>query len=137
MLTTKSSFARYAEHVQAASPPSRRVGLIAGYYRLTAALSGIGLAATLALAPTHWSSFWASVLAHPFAFAVWPFNIATCWWTGQLIGQRQRLGGWVVLCSIGMGALGQLVAHRTGASMTILAAALGLGAIASIWNELE
>jgi hypothetical protein len=119
------------------TPRSRRVGLIAGYYRLTAVLSGVGLAATLALAPTHWSSFWAVVLAHPLAFLSWPFSVATCWWTGELIGQRQRLGAWVAITSIGLGALSQLAAHRTGASVTIFAAALGLAAIASIWSELE
>ena len=137
MSSTKSPLGRYAEHVRAATPASRRVGLIAGYYRLTAALSGVGLATTLVLAPTHWSSFWASVLAHPFAFASWPFSIASCWYTGELIGRRQRLGAWVAVTSIGLGALSQLAAHRTGASATIIAAGLGLAAIASIWRELE
>ena len=135
--TTKSPLARYAEHVHMGTPRSRRVGLIAGYYRLTAAVSGIGLTATLALAPTHWSSFWASVLAHPLAFVSWPFSIATCWWTGELIGERRRFGAWVAVSSIGVGALSQLAAHRTGASATIVVAALGLAAIASVWRELE
>ena len=116
---------------------SRRVGLIAGYYRITSVLSGVGLAATLAMAPTHWSSFWAAVLAHPLAFASWPFSVATCWWTGELIGQRQRRGAWVAICSIGLGALSQLTAHRTGVLATLVVASLGLAAIASVWRELE
>jgi hypothetical protein len=135
--STKSPLARYAEHVHATTPASRRVGLIAGYFRITAVASGLGLATTLALAPTHWSSFWAGVLAHPLAFASWPFNIAACWWTAELIGQRQRRGAWVVITSIGLGVLSQLAAHRAGTSATIFAAGLGLAAIASIWRELE
>src|SRR3954470_9720662 len=87
------------------SPRSRRVGLIAGYYRLTAVLSGFGLAATLAVAPTHWSSFLATLLAHPLAFASWSVGIATSWWTGELIGQRQRFGAWIAVTSIGLGVL--------------------------------
>ena len=121
------------EHVHAATPASRRVGLIAGYYRITAALSGVGLA----LASTHWSAFWPSVLAHPLGFASGVFSVATCWWTGELIGQRQRLGAWVAVTSIGLGALSQLAAHRTGAWVIIVGAGLGLAAIASIWRELE
>ena len=137
MLSTKSPLGRYAEHVEMTTARSRPVGLIAGYYRLTAVLSGLGLTATLALAPMHWSSFWAALLAHPLAFVSWPVNVATCWWTGELIGQRRRLGAWVALSSIGLGVLSQLAAHRTGASVTIFVAALGLAAIASVWRELE
>ena len=137
MSSTRAPLGRYAEYVRSATPASRRVGFIAGYYRLTATVSGIGLATTLALAPTHWSSFWAAVVAHPLAFASWPFNVATCWWTGELIGRRQRLGAWVVVSSIGLGVVSQLAAHRAGASATLVAAGLGLAAIASIWRELE
>jgi hypothetical protein len=121
------------EHVHAATPASRRVGLIAGYYRITAVLSGVGLA----LASTHWSSFWPAVLAHPLAFASGLFSVATCWWTGELIGQRQRRGAWVAVTSIGLGALSRVAAHPTSASVIIFGAGLGLAAIASIWRELE
>src|SRR4051812_21688040 len=118
------------------SPRSRRVGLIAGYYRLSATLSGFGLATTLALAPTHWSSFVATLLAHPLAFASWSAGIATSWWTGELIGQRQRFGAWIAVTSIGLGVLSRL-AHQAGASAAILGGVLGLAAISSVWNELE
>jgi hypothetical protein len=43
----------------------------------------------------------------------------------------------VALSSIGVGALSQLAAHRAGALATIVAAGVGLAAIASIWRELE
>jgi hypothetical protein len=118
------------------SPRSRRLGFIAGYYRLTAVLSAVGLAVTLAWAPTDWPDFWAGVLAHPMAFASWPISIATSWWTGELIGQRQRFGAWIALTSIGLGVVSRL-AHHAGASVSILGGALGLAAIASVWKELE
>jgi hypothetical protein len=124
------------------SPRSRRLGFIAGYYQLTAVLSGLGLAATLALSPTR-----VLALAHPLAFASWPLSIATSWLTGRLIGQRQRLGAWIAVTSIGLGVLSQVAAHPwrhvsvygySGASATILlGGALGLAAIASVWKELE
>jgi hypothetical protein len=134
----KSPLRRYTEQLRMTSPRSRRLGFIAGYYRLTAVLGGVGLAATLAQASIHWSAFWAGVLAHPLAFASWPFSIATCWWTGELIGQRQRFGAWIAVTSISLGTLSQLAAHHRGASATILlGGALGLAAIASVWKELE
>ena len=133
MSLTKSPLGRYVEHVHEATPASRRVRFIAGYYRITAVLSAVGVA----LASTHWSSFWPAVLAHPLAFASGLFGVATCWWTGELIGQRQRRGAWVAVTSIGLSALSRLAAHPTGASATIVFAGLGLAAIASIWRELE
>jgi hypothetical protein len=133
----KSPLRRYAEHVRTTSPRSRRLGFIAGYYRVTAVLSGVSLAATLAWAPSQWPAFWAGVLAHPLAFASWPLTIASSWWTGELIGQRRRFGAWIAVTSIGLGVLGQL-AHPTRASVGILLwGALGLAAIASVWKELE
>ena len=122
------------------SPRPRRLRLVAGYYQLTAVLSGVGLAAIVALAPT-------SVLAHPLAFVSWPFSIATRWLTGRLIGQRQRLGAGIAVTSIGLAMLSQLAARPwrpvsvygyAGASATILLeGAVGLAAIAGVWKELD
>jgi hypothetical protein len=133
---------RYAEYARMNSPRSRRVGLIAGYYQLTAVLSGLGFAVTLAFAQTR-----VHALAHPLAFASWPFSIATCWLTGRLIGQRQRLGAWIAVTSIGLSVLSQVATRPWrpvsvygygGASATILLwGAFGLAAIASVWKELE
>lgn len=123
--------------MRATSPRSRRVAFIAGYYRFTAVLSAVGLVTTIGLAPMHWDSFWATVVAHPSAYLFWPLNIATSWWTGELIGHRQRSGAWIAVSSIVLSALGILAAHRAGASATIVLAALGLAAIASVWGELE
>jgi len=123
--------------VHATSPRSRRVAIIAGYYRFSAAMSAVGLVLSVSLAPMHWGDFWSRVVAHPLAFVLWPVNIATCWWTGELIDQRRRWGAWVAGSSIVVGALASVVAQRGVALATTVVAALGLAAIASIWRELE
>jgi hypothetical protein len=128
---------RYVEHVRERSPRSRRVNLIAGFYRLTAVLSALTLAGIIVQGATHWGSFWPTVLAHQLAFVSWPLTIATNWWTGDLIAQRRRFGAWIAVSSIGLGVLNALIARGTGATATIVLASLGLAAIASIWRELE
>lgn len=137
MSDTSPPLALYVEQIRATSPRSRRVDAIAGYFRFTAAASAVGLVGKLALAAMHWGPFWSSVVAHPLTYVFWPVNIAAWWWTGQLIGERQRTGAWMAISSLGMGALSALVANRAGASASIVIAALGVGAIASVWKELE
>lgn len=132
----KSALRRYADHVRMNSPRSRRLGFIAGYYRLTAVLSGLSLATTLAVGATQ-AGLWAAVLAHPVAFVSWPVSIATSWWTGELIGERQRFGAWIAVGSIGLGVLSQLAHHTRASASIVVAGAIGLAAIASIWKELE
>ncbi|MEP6730870.1 MAG: hypothetical protein ABJE10_09540 [bacterium] len=123
--------------MRATSPRSRRVAFIAGYYRFNAIMNVIGLVATIGLAPLNWGSFWATVVAHPLTYAFWPFGVATSWWTGELIGERQRSGALIAVSTTVTGILATLVAHRVGASVTIVLGVLGLGAIASVWGELE
>ena len=137
MRDTPSPLSHYVEQIHARSPRARRVDAIAGYFRFTAAASAVGLAGKLVLAAMQWGHFWSAVVAHPLTYVFWPVNIAAWWWTGQLIGERQRTGAWMAISSLGMGALSVLVANRAGASASIVVAALGLGAIASVWKELE
>lgn len=127
----------YIGQIQARSPRSRRVDFIAGYFRFTAGASAVGLVGRLALAATHWGPFWSSVVAHPLTYVFWPINIAAWWWTGHLIGERQRSGAWMAISSLGLGALSAVVSSHAILSASTIIAALGLGAIASVWKELE
>lgn len=134
----KAPLGRYAEVVRETTPRSRRVAFIAGYYRFTAAMSAASLAFAVVFSSVGPVSFWSIMRAHPIAFLTWPISIATSWWTGELIGERQRLGAWVAITSIGLGMTSALFAHRPGVSATTIAfGVIGLAAIASVWKELE
>jgi hypothetical protein len=64
---TSPPLSLYVGQIQARSPRSRRVDVIAGYFRFTAVASAVGLVGKLALAAMHWSPFWSAVVAHPLA----------------------------------------------------------------------
>jgi hypothetical protein len=134
---TKSPLSRYVGQMQANSPRSRRLDWIAGYFRFTAIVSGAAMILSLALAATHWATIGAAFAAHPLAFAFWPVNVAGWWWTGKLIAERQRMGAWMAMSSIGFSILTSVVAHRPGAWFGIAIGVLGLASIASAWDELE
>jgi hypothetical protein len=134
---TSPPLSLYIEQIHARAPRSRRIGLIAGYFRITAVASAVGLAGRLLVGLTNWGPFWSTVVAHPLTYIFWPINIAAWWWTGQLIGERQRTGALMAISSLVMGTLGSVVASRGIAATTIVIVALGIGAIASVWKELE
>ena len=136
MSTNKPALGRFTEHVQGASPRSRRVGLIAGYYRLTAMVGALGFAVTVMGAVAN-GTLGAAALAHPLAFVFAPLNIAASWWTGQLIGDRRRDGAWMAIGSISMGVLDAVIRRQPGAAGILVLATVGLAAITSIWKELE
>ena len=127
---------RFSEHVRAASPRSRRVAFIAGYYRFTATLGALGFATAVVRVAAH-IGLGAPSVAHPVAFAFWPLNIAAAWWTGELIGDRRREGAWMALGSISVAVLSAVVTRQPGTAGILVLATLGFAAIASVWKELE
>src|SRR5262245_16572039 len=135
-MKTRAPLGRYTEQVRLTAPPSRRVAFIAGYYRFTAIAGAVSMAGALTFAAMRHGALWTIMREHPLALLTWPLSIATSWWTGQVIGDRQRLGAWVALSSIGLGLTNALVAQRATWGMVAFGT-IGLVAIASIWKELE
>jgi hypothetical protein len=134
---SRSPLAWYVDRVRVASSASRRLDLVAGYFRLSAILSAVGLAFTLAIAAMHWTTFRTVVVAHPLAFAVFPISVGSWWWTARLIDQRLRSGAWMAMGSLGISLLNSLAAHRPGGGLTVVISGLGLAFIASGWRELD
>ncbi|MEP6619801.1 MAG: hypothetical protein ABJE47_10810 [bacterium] len=128
---------RYTEDRTKISTPSRGVAFVAGYYRATSAISAAALGFGLLYMKMIGAGRPLPLAGHGGQLTITLVGIASGWWTGTLIKNRQRSGAWMAVTSIGVSILAGGTHVGLDAIASVCLGAIGLAAIRSIWDELE
>ncbi|MHB1313039.1 MAG: hypothetical protein ACYC3L_13570 [Gemmatimonadaceae bacterium] len=119
-------------------PKSRALLMIAGYFNVTAVLSGVSWLALLAFAYAGPTRFAPLLPLLPWRTVGMIASVAMQLRIGQLLHRRSREGGIWAIAALAPGVLTRLMHQSTPLSnYGLIIPLVGLGLVALVWKELE
>jgi hypothetical protein len=118
------------------TPERRRLGWVANYFQLSAGLGAVGLVGGGIAALLDVAGARAVLLDHPVKWAFLAATVAGWWYTGHLLHERRREGGWMALLTLLPSLAGSLLGGG-GISSSLFLSAAGVLAVLTSWRELH
>ena len=115
---------------------SPRLTWVARYFTVSAGVGGGAWLLGVGFAIADVDGFRAAA-GHPVGWIVTAALIASWWWTGRLLHERRRLGGWLALGTLVAPLVDAVAGMGAGRPSTLVISALGALAVLGAWRDLE
>ena len=117
------------------TPERRRLGWVANYFQISAGLGAVAFTVGIVAALVDAGGARAAVLGHPVMVMISAATVAGWWYTGHLLHERRREGGWMALLNL----LPALSASLLGGGITssLFLSAAGVLAVLTAWRDLH
>lgn len=119
------------------TPERRRLGWVANYFQLSAGFGALGLVAGLVAVALDVPGSRGSLFDHPASWALGAATVAGWWYTGHLLHERRREGGWMAILNLLPPLAARALGSGTGSASTLVLSTFGVLAVLTSWRELH